>query len=319
MTSPAPLVSVIIPAFNRRDTILRAVRSVLDQSYSNLECIVVDDGSTDGTAEQLRTINDDRIRLIRHETNRGASAARNTGIRESRAEFIAFLDSDDEWLPSKLARQVPFLLSQPESVGLVYCWMDYVDPAGTVLHQHHPTLSGHVFEHTLDQQRLGGCPTLLLPKSVAEAVGGFDESLPRGNDGDFIRRICRKWAVNFQPEVHVLVHTDAANRISEMTPEGIRASLTSYKSRVNKFSEELGTLPTVHANILRAMAALHSRLGEEEASNALQQQANALARTALSPLGRLSLLMPPQIRSTLSWPCFALIRLLKLSRDKDGG
>ena len=92
--------------FNRAAPVRRAIESVLAQTCQDFEIIVVDDGSTDGTAAAVETFADRRITLIRHEQNRGGSAARNTGIRASSAAYVAFLDSDDEWLPTKLERQL---------------------------------------------------------------------------------------------------------------------------------------------------------------------------------------------------------------------
>lgn len=103
-----PLVSVIIPCYNRSKIVGRAIRSVFDQSMTDWELVIVDDASTD--SEELRNVisnlDDSRVRLVRHETNRFAAAARNTGVREARGAFIAFLDSDDEWLPEKLEKQL---------------------------------------------------------------------------------------------------------------------------------------------------------------------------------------------------------------------
>src|SRR3990167_9420175 len=92
-----PVVSVVMPTFNLARLLERALRSALDQTYDNLEIIVVDDASSDDTPDVVKTVQDERVRYIRHETNRGGSAARNTGIRIATGEFIAFLDDDDEW------------------------------------------------------------------------------------------------------------------------------------------------------------------------------------------------------------------------------
>ncbi len=115
------LVSVIIPTYNRARTIERAVNSVLAQTWKEVEVIVVDDGSTDQTSEVLKVYGD-KIRVI-HQQNGGASAARNTGIKAATGEIISFLDSDDEWLPSKTERQVK-LLQRTESSGVVCCVCD---------------------------------------------------------------------------------------------------------------------------------------------------------------------------------------------------
>ncbi|HZJ24334.1 MAG TPA: glycosyltransferase family 2 protein, partial [Anaerolineales bacterium] len=100
-----PAVSVIIPAYNRASTIARSVESALAQTLQDLEIIVVHDGSTDTTCDVVQGIADERVRLVRHGGNLGAAAARNTGMKASQARYIAWLDSDDEWLPEKLQTQ----------------------------------------------------------------------------------------------------------------------------------------------------------------------------------------------------------------------
>src|SRR5262245_28149594 len=105
-TRMTPRISVVIPVLNRAAVVRRAIASVLAQTFQDFEIVVVDDGSTDGTAESVDTLSDRRIRVIRHEQTLGGGAARNTGIRASRAPFVAFLDSDDEWVPTKLEKQL---------------------------------------------------------------------------------------------------------------------------------------------------------------------------------------------------------------------
>ena len=120
----APTVSVIIPTYNRAHLLPRALESVLAQTFEDLEVLVVDDGSTDGT-EAVVTGYDDRVRYLRQPQNAGVSAARNRGLREARGEFVAFLDSDDEWFPEKLARQVERFRELPDRVGLLYCGVQF--------------------------------------------------------------------------------------------------------------------------------------------------------------------------------------------------
>lgn len=114
------LVSVIIPTYNRANLILQAVKSVLNQTYKNFEIIIVDDGSSDNTEDVINVIHDNRIRYIKHAINKGASAARNTGIREAKGKYIAFQDSDDHWLPDKLEKQVKRIENTPDHVGAVF-------------------------------------------------------------------------------------------------------------------------------------------------------------------------------------------------------
>ncbi len=282
MGKDSPLVSVIIPTHNRANLAHRAIESVLAQTYSNLECIVVDDASTDRTEDTIRAIKDDRLVYVRHKENKHASAARNTGISRYRGDLVAFLDDDDEWLPTKLERQVTLLQSLSEKYGMVYCWMDYFDQEGKLLHEHHPTLKGYVFPYLLDAQRLGGCPTLLVRHSVIERIGGFDETLPRGNDGDFIRRVCQKYEVDFVPEVLVKVHMGhGKKRIGDYDKEGIQNAITGEQAKLEKFSKELEGLPNIHASILLKIANHYSVLGEKSKANQLERKAIQLDKKVL--------------------------------------
>lgn len=118
-----PTVSIIIPTYNRAHLIERAIESVLHQTYQDFELIIIDDGSTDNTDDIINKFQkkDDRIIYLKHDRNKGGSAARNTGIKASRGEYIAFLDSDDEWLPEKLEKQMDFFESN--NYGFIYCNM----------------------------------------------------------------------------------------------------------------------------------------------------------------------------------------------------
>ena len=111
-----PLVTVIIPTYNRANQISRAIHSVQAQSYKHWELLIVDDASNDDTAKIISNIADSRIQYIRHETNQGAAAARNTALAQAKGEYIAFLDSDDEWIPAKLEKQVIYFEQLPASV-----------------------------------------------------------------------------------------------------------------------------------------------------------------------------------------------------------
>jgi len=262
MRTEMPLVSVIIPTYNRSTVLRRAIQSVLGQTYRHVQCIVVDDASYDDTKSVVHQFADDRLIYICHKINRHASAARNTGIAHAAGNFIAFLDDDDEWLSNKLEKQVPLLLQAPGDVGLVYCWMDYYRD-GTLIHQHHPTLRGYVFDKVLDRQRLGGCPTLLVRREVVEVVGGFDESLLRGNDGDFIRRVCHEYHVDYVPEVLVRVYADQGRRqISDDDEQGLRNAIRGHLTKVHKFGGEINLYPKEFAHIFSTIGRLQLEIGE---------------------------------------------------------
>lgn len=255
--------------------------SVLNQTYEPLELIVVDDASDDGTADLVDSFDDPRVSYYAHETRRYASAARNTGINSARGEYIAFLDDDDEWLATKLAKQVALITGAPKDVGMVYCWMDHFDARGQLVGETHPTLRGHVFPQMLDRPRLGGCPTLLVRREVFDRIGGFDEQLPRGNDGDFMRRVCLKYAVDVVPEVLVHVHLGHGHeRITSFDEQGIRNSLKSHRAKLLKFREELPKYPTQTASIYASIAHHYSQLGEWKNSVAFYLKAVRTAPTS---------------------------------------
>jgi glycosyltransferase involved in cell wall biosynthesis len=189
-----PLVSVVIPAFNCERFIGRAVRSVLGQTYQKLECIVIDDGSTDGTSAVVERFGE-RVRLIR-QANGGASAARNAGIAAAQGRYIAFLDSDDYWVATKVEHQVAIMLEQPDLV-LVSCdfsWLragvdpDYIDPSAPSYEPGALELRDGLAD-LLNAPYLG-TPTVLVDAPLARQLGGFDTSLPVGEDLDFYFRIC---------------------------------------------------------------------------------------------------------------------------------
>jgi glycosyltransferase involved in cell wall biosynthesis len=186
---PTARVAVIIPVYNREESILRAVDSVVQQSFADFELLVVDDGSTDRTVATVASnCRDPRLRILRHSTNQGAAAARNTAIRATQAEFVAFLDSDDEWVADKLERQIDYLkTAQPD---VLMCCTGYwsVRMRSNEVLTRVPRV-GKSWRHTLH----GGCnlspgSTALVRRQAFEMHGLFDERLRRLEDWDWLLR-----------------------------------------------------------------------------------------------------------------------------------
>jgi glycosyltransferase involved in cell wall biosynthesis len=196
-------VSVVIPVFNRPEAVCRAVRSVLDQTCQDFEIIVVDDGSTDETSAAVSELADARITLIRHECNRGGSAARNTGIRAGAAPLVAFLDSDDEWMPTKLERQLEAFQRVPQQVALVSTGALRVYP--NLVEVDIPTLPADLVRALLTRNVIGETSRGMVRRSALEAVGGFDETLTASQDMDLWLRICSKFEAHQVPEALVRV------------------------------------------------------------------------------------------------------------------
>lgn len=202
-----PLVSVIIPNYNYGRYLREAIDSVLQQSYPNVDVMVVDDGSTDDSLAVLRSYGD-RVRVFEQQ-HQGVSTARNRGVQESRGELVAFLDADDQWFPSKLTRQVQRWLAEPD-LGLVHCGEVVTDASGTVLRSYVNGGEGWVAEEMLRYRRIvivGPGSTALVPRRTFEAVGGFDPRLATFADWDFAYRIASRYRVGFVPEPLVKIRS----------------------------------------------------------------------------------------------------------------
>ncbi|HYB43602.1 MAG TPA: glycosyltransferase [Candidatus Methylomirabilis sp.] len=186
----SPRVSVMIPAHNRAGVLGRAIRSVLAQPVADLELIVVDDGSTDGTAEVATALADPRLRLVRLPGQRGVAAARNAAIAAAAGTTLAFLDSDDEWAPEKLERQLACLEALPgrDRAVVTSRYTRYNDLTGRLAPPERPMPAGEPFGCIV----AGSAPlpsTAVLPRSTLEAAGPFDEDLPALADYEFWLRL----------------------------------------------------------------------------------------------------------------------------------
>lgn len=209
---PFPFISAVIPTFNRLGMVERAVRSVLAQTYPSFECIVVDDGSTDNTFQALQQEFGDRIRLFKKE-NGGVSSARNLGIQESRGEWIAFLDSDDEWFPAKLERQMAHVKAHPACriVQTTEQWTRQgrrVNP-GLV----HLKKGGDLFEASLHRCMITPS-SVLMKKSLFGEVGLFDEAMIVCEDYDIWLRITSRMEVGLVEEDLMVRHGGRSDQLS---------------------------------------------------------------------------------------------------------
>lgn len=206
-----PAIAVIIPSFNRKNTIKRAIDSVLSQTLAAAEIIVVDDGSTDGTADRLRQDYPGLILLTQE--NKGVSAARNAGIKQASSEWIALLDSDDEWHPEKLSRQMLHLHAHPGYL-LVHTnetWIRNGRRIGQM--KKHKKYGGHIFRHCLPRCVISPS-SVLIHATVFEYVGRFDESLPVCEDYDMWLRICARYPVLFVDENLLTKYGGHADQLS---------------------------------------------------------------------------------------------------------
>jgi glycosyltransferase involved in cell wall biosynthesis len=182
--------------------VCEAVDSILAQTYPNVEVIVVDDGSTDGTTEALaRYKNDPRVHIIR-QGNRGQTAAKNRGLQEARGEFIGFCDADDRWRPEKLTRQLPLFDGRPE-LGVVYAHFQWIDGKGEPADTPSSVCYSGRITGKLIADNFVHFPSTLVRREAIDSVGGFDESLTMGIDFDLWLRISVDWEFLYLPEILV--------------------------------------------------------------------------------------------------------------------
>ena len=211
-TGVPPTVTVVVPAYDRAASIRPALESVLRQTWRDLELIVVDDGSTDGTPDVVRGIEDPRLRLIETPHNMGASAARNLGVAEARGTWVAFQDSDDEWLPRKLEKQMARLLAPGAAYVAAYCGMLILDEpddaprkgGGRLAPRYFPDpeergLEGDMLPALL-RRSLISTQTLVARRDALEAVGGFDPALKALIDWDCVLRLAPLGPIAFVDE-----------------------------------------------------------------------------------------------------------------------
>ena len=217
----APAVSVVIPAYNAAWCVRKAIDSVLAQDFRDFEVIVVDDGSTDDTASVLSAYGD-AIRVVR-QTNGGLSNARNTGIRESGGEFVAFLDADDWWLPGKLGRQIELMHSRPE-LGFSSTAARVEDPDGKLVNvwacaQWEASFLVHLFGSNADVAGSGSA--VIARRTLFQHAGDFDESLRSLEDIDMWMRLAAvaDYVCLEEPMAVILKRPDSMSRNLEVMRE----------------------------------------------------------------------------------------------------
>jgi glycosyltransferase involved in cell wall biosynthesis len=189
-TPPAPKVSVVIPTRNRQDFLLRTLDSVLAQRAVQLEVLVIDDGSTDETERAVRSLRDDRVGFVRHETPRGVATARNAGAAIADGTWIAMLDDDDLWAPDKLARQV--LAAEQTGAGWVYAGAVEIDEVGNLLGGERPPQPEMLVQQLTRRNLMpAGSSNVVVYADAFRSAGGFDEKLRHLADWDMWLRLAR--------------------------------------------------------------------------------------------------------------------------------
>lgn len=240
------LISVIIPSYNRKETLPGCIESVLKQSYNNIEIVIADDGSTDGTQELFENYPDARVRYVRYEPNRGACHARNYGAALSRGEYIAFQDSDDFWHTDKLEKQLALL--EETGADMCYCGMNRVAENGNRFY--YPVTTPRPDCQTEDflAENRAGTQTMLMRRRVWEELR-FDEGLRRYQDWDFALRVASRFRMCYLPEALVE---------SAVGADSISAVVNSYPHLLHLYQKH----EPLYKSCKESDAVMHRRLGK---------------------------------------------------------
>jgi glycosyltransferase involved in cell wall biosynthesis len=266
-----PLVSVIVPVHNRGSMIELAVNSVLRQGIQDIEVLIVDDASTDDTRSIVRALEkiDNRVRLIEHDCNKGAQAARNTGIRNASGDWIAFLDSDDEWFENSLHLRLDLATREKADVVYSSCLATYYPDTDLKPYHIHP-FSGYIYRELLAHQ----APlfqSLLVKKTALEKIGYLDESIISFQEWDTSIMLAKYFKFSFVPQPTFIYHHHQGDTISK---SGIKAA-QGYEQVFNKYQSEMQKLLPCKdiATHYRMMAKLFQNAGEFSIANRYMRSA----------------------------------------------
>lgn len=233
------IVSVIIATYNRKDLLCEAIQSVLSQPYPDFELIIVDDGSSDGTQTMVAGFNDSRIKYI-YQSNQGRSHARNAGIRLAKGKYIAFLDSDDVYLPHKLFLQVEHMDKHPQ-VGMIYTSAWCINEQGHVTKKGYTaSVSGAIYKYIAFFLPVTiTLPTVMVRKEIFELTGLFDENMHRFEDTDMWRRISKITTIHAIDNPTCLLRTHSGNHLHSQNPEQLISALHYYVNKVLREDESI--------------------------------------------------------------------------------
>ncbi|MBQ0058426.1 MAG: glycosyltransferase family 2 protein [Lachnospiraceae bacterium] len=243
------LVSVVIPTHNRCDDLVRAIQSVTNQTYKNIEVIVVSDGSTDQTDQVMANYPDSRVSYIAYSPAKGGNHARNVGIQAAKGDFVAFLDDDDEWMESKVEKQV-LALSESQDYGLAYTGVEFINTFNNKSYTYYssPSVKGSISKQILVTNPIGTTSSVMIRRSLLEQEC-FDEEMPALQDYELWIRLCQITSITPVPEPLVKYYTsfkkNSSTQISNNVDKFLNAErqiATKHKNLINQLSpEELAT------------------------------------------------------------------------------
>ncbi len=311
-------VSIVTPTYNRGYIIRETLESLMNQSFHDFESIVVDDGSVDNTMEIVKGLHDERIRYIRHETNRGYSAACNTGIAAATGEFVAFLDSDDLWKPDWLERQVCFLSRHPD-VDFVFTDVELIDREKTIpstislmrafprllsersAGREHVLTSRQMYLCLLEEVPIKTCAVLIRRETFGQA-GVFNESWPSGTDWDLFLRISRSSYCGYIDLPLAVQRVGADSTLVKWYLQDEQFHLKRSMHEKDSLRGDREALAAVNRNISRLcrnLAGEYSRTGRRKESVSVCLVGFKETREPMMLLRAASSFMPSKLREAL--------------------
>ncbi|MCX5726377.1 MAG: glycosyltransferase [Candidatus Saganbacteria bacterium] len=293
----SPKVSVILPTYNQAHLLGRSATSVFNQTYRDFELIFVDDGSTDNTEDVIRAFDDPRIRYLKHIKNMGLAAARNTGIKAARGEYIAFQDSDDEWCPDKLKRQMEIFDKNIQGLCLVYTDTIVVRLNGKKEVWHMPRIlprNGFVYNKALNLfwiQKM--CPsTFLVVKDALVEIGGFDERLLCDQDTEALMRMSKKGLF-----YHIRVPLAVRYEIKGSLSRDLLKKVNSYRIILEKHYTDISKNRWILAKYHYEIGILYLKLKNKE--KAKEHLLEAFKNNVLCVFGLYNSYLKKEIKSIL--------------------
>jgi glycosyltransferase involved in cell wall biosynthesis len=274
-----PRVSVIIPTYNRVGVLYYALNSVLNQTLQDFEVFVVDDASTDMTPDYIAGITDPRVHYIRLPTNRFAAAARNAGMERARGDYIAFLDSDDQWWPTKLEKQVALMDGLSEDWGCSYGGAFVNKTGGLTRHRvFRPTKSGYLVHDYLMSKLVIFTPTFMFRRSCLQHIAMMDEALIRSQDVDFYIRMLEKYKIAALEEPLVDIYVAIGKN-----PAVQAKSNAILLAKHTKLIHSLGARSARYVHALGHMVQAESYLMSGQVTDGLRSFKKAIALTPFLP------------------------------------
>jgi glycosyltransferase involved in cell wall biosynthesis len=273
------IVSIITVTRNRANLLIRAIESVLKQTYTDFEYIIIDGASEDNTEEVIKSFSDTRIKYIKQANNIDVRLSLDHAVELARGKYLSFLDDDDEYKATKIQKQLDRIESLSDEYGYVYCWMDYFDDSKNhFIKTVSPRIRGNIFHYLLEQNSFVGTPSIFIKKAVYLECGGWNKKIEYISDLEFLTRVSRKYLVDLVPESLVIVHINhvfqrqSVIQSRKSNKVNLQKQLEFHEYYLTEFASDFNKCPQKRINHQLAMARLYAYLNQKKKSIAIIKQ-----------------------------------------------